>query len=222
MPLVIGDRAIQRIAIVDDDQKVREGYEYPVQELELTALPEVGPLPGLDAFIPGIQARADAAICDHHLRVKSYAPFDGAELVARCYRAFMPALLCTKWEDASLDEIRAVRRYIPVLLKPSELEPDSIKAGFVCCVEEFNGQFQPNRRSWRTLIRVEAVDSDGPRNDLYVVVPAWSPDAVIRLRKGDLSPEVQRAVEPGARLHAGVNLGAGHQSELYFEAWEVE
>lgn len=220
MPLKIGDRSIQGVAIVDDDSKVREGYEYPVQELDLTALPEAGPLPALEAYIEDILERADAAICDHHLRVKSYAPFDGADLVARCYQSFMPALLCTKWEDASLDDIRRVRRHIPVLLRPSELDPDSIRAGFVSCVEEFKGEYRPNRRSWRAMVRIEAVERDAPRHDVYVVVPAWSSEAVIRLRLADLPAGIQAVTFPGARLHASVNLGADHQAELYFDGWE--
>ena len=109
MSINIEGKAVGRISIVDDDRAVRQSYEMSVQELGLQPLNEAGPLGSLDEFAPLVPARADAAVCDFKLRVKKYAGFDGAALVARWYDAGFPALLCTKYDRASADEIRRFR-----------------------------------------------------------------------------------------------------------------
>jgi len=58
------------------------------------------------------------------LKVKTYATFNGAELVASLYDRKLPAILCTRFEFADLDEIRPYRQRIPALLRPDELDVD--------------------------------------------------------------------------------------------------
>lgn len=222
MPLQIGNRSVERVSIIDDDEKVRQGYELAVEDLGLTPVSEAGPLPPIPALVLDLASRTQAAICDHHLTVKNYASFSGAEMVAQCYVAMLPALLCTKWEDASLDDIRPYRQNIPVLLKPSELEPDSIRAGLAHCCEEFSGVFRPSRQAWRTLVRVEDVAPDPPHPFVFVVLSSWNPNEVVRLRLEHLPAPIQQRAAGGARFHARVNLGAEHHSELYFQDWEPE
>ena len=222
MSLKLNGKEIERVQIVDDDPMVRAAYKYPVEELQLEPILAEGPLPVLDQFITDTLRGADAAILDHQLRARNYANFNGAESVARLYQEGFPAVLCTTWADAKIDEMRRFRRFIPVILRPDELEPDSLVHGFERCIEEFNGRYRPSRKPWRSLIRVEDVDDDEWRGFLFVVIPGWDPNEVIRLRRNDVPGDIRERIEAGARrFHAHVNIGAETHEELFFEDWEV-
>lgn len=219
MPFVVAGRDVERIAIVDDDRAVRESYEESIREVGAEPIQESGPLEALATFAQRTRDRTQAALCDFKLRVKNYAAFDGAELTAHWYRLGFPALLCTKWDKASIDEVRRYRPCIPVLIKPSELDPDRITAGLEVCIHEFAGKRVPSRRVWRTMVRVEEV-SDGTYKYVYVVVPGWEPKEVIGLPFADIPDAVQALVKPDARLYAKVNLGAESYEDLFFDEWE--
>jgi len=213
---------IGRVAIIDDDARVRGVYEYTVQDLDLRAVNEVGPLGTINEFSPLAASHAEAAICDHHLQVSNYARFNGAELVAHFYERKFPAILCTKWEEAAIVEMRRFRRNIPVLLKPDELDPDAFISGIAQCVEEFGGVYVPQRRPWRSLIRVEDFDSaETADRRVYVVVSEWDSDTVVSLLAMDLPPPVRAELGKRQRFHARVNAGATTSHELYFSDWEI-
>lgn len=221
MTLTLADRSIHRVYIIDDDPNVRIAYEYPVEELSLQPVLAEGPLPALNDFIAQTLQVAEAAICDYRLRVRNYANFDGAESVAMMYENQFPAVLCTRWETASIDEMRRYRRYIPVLLRPDELNPDSFVHGLECCIEEFQGKFRPSRRPWKTLVRVEEVDPE--RSYFYVVIPGWDSNEVIRIRLDDVPSDIQEhIIGEQMRFHAQVNMGAEGSEDLYFEEWESD
>jgi hypothetical protein len=215
----IDHRTLNRIAIVDDDKAVRDTYETSIAELQVEAVNEAGPLPTLEEFVIAAPTRADAAVCDFKLRVKNYAAFDGAELVARWFEHGFPALLCTKWDRASIDELRRFRSKIPVLVRPTELDPDRIVAGLAICIQEFAGRLLSSRKAYRTLVRVEEVTVDRLPY-AYVVVPAWNPSEVVRLLMSDIPANVQPRVKAEARLYAEVNLGAESYEDLFFRSWE--
>lgn len=216
--LQIGTKSIEKVWLIDDDPAVRATYEDSVEDLQLKAVNQPGPLPDLDTFTKSFAA--DAAICDHHLAPHKYAPFNGATLVAKWYDLRFPAILCTKVENA-MDEIRPYRRRIPVLLKELGLNPDSIKLGFEKCIGEFNGQFSSTRRGWRTLVRVVDVDRIPTNKTVYVVVSAWDSNREIRLQLQELPKDIQELVTPSTRLHAVVNIGAESHEDLYFDNWEA-
>ncbi len=218
MALVIDNRSLERIALVDDDKTVRDSYEMSIEELKLQAVNEAGPLPELERFIREARARADAAVCDFKLRVKNYAPFNGAELVARWFETGFPALLCTKWDRANIDDMRRFRSKIPFLIRPTDLDPDRIIEGLTVCVRELAGHFLDSRKSYRSLVRIE--DLDEKSKYVYVVVPAWNPSEVVRLLFTDIPEKVRPHVQIDARLYAEVNLGAESYEELFFRSWE--
>lgn len=218
MGIVLLGRAINRIQIIDDDPRVREAYEYSVEELNVSPVLADGPLPTIDRFVEHSREVADAAICDFQLRVKNYASFNGAETVALMYRNQFPAVLCTRYEQANIDEMRRHRRYIPVLLRPDELNPESITKGLEACLKEFNNEYPSSRKPWRTLIRVEDVDNDN--GFFYVVIPAWDQNQVIRILKKDVPKYIQERLVEASRFHARVNIGANRHQDIYFYEWE--
>ena len=224
MAITIAKRSIEKISIIDDQAFVRESYELAVEDLGLESVPEAGPLDDeITNCVASISHKADAAICDYKLKVKGgYAKFNGAELAAGFYKMKFPALLCTKWHTADIDEMRPYRRYIPSLIVPANLEPASIKSGLEVCIREFGGDYRPVRRPWRALIRIEDVlKTDGGSEFVKVVVPAWNSNEVVRLSAGMIPPDIFKKLEAGTRLHAKVNLGAVGNEDLFFEEWEL-
>jgi hypothetical protein len=222
MGLLVAGREIERVSIVDDDGAARQGYEYSIEDLELIPIQEVGPLGQLETFLARTAGASDAAICDHHLRKRNYAQFNGAEAVAAWYRHGFPALLCTRYETAEIEEIRRYRRWIPVLMKPDHLDPTAIENGLFRCIAEFGGEFQPSRRPWRTLIRVDDVVEDGPQRHWFgAIVPAWDHSEVVRVWFDQVPPAVRDIIAPDVRLHAEVNIGAEDPEEIYFSNWET-
>lgn len=220
MALVVAGKKIETVGIVDDEASVRDAYRFNIEDLKLNAIVEPGPIRDPIGFVAQIASRADAVLCDHHLKVKEYAVVNGAELVAQWYDRKFPAVLCTKWEEASVDELRRFRKRIPALLKPAELNPDSFLAALSVCIEEHNGRFRPSRQAWRTLVRIEDVDAE--RGYVFVIVPGWTPSEVVRLVLRDIPESVWPAIVPDARVHAKVNLTAEGHDELFFEDWEPQ
>jgi CheY-like chemotaxis protein len=222
MAITIGSRSIKRISIIDDDAQAREVSEYSVEELGLEPLSEAGPFDLLSECVDAIRQRADAAICDYNLKVRDYSSFNGAELTAAFYEARFPAVLCTKWHTASIDEMRRFRRFIPLLVDPARLNPDSIIFGIEACIREFGGEFLTARRPWRALVRIEDIRTvEQGAKFVYVVVPAWNSNEVVKLPSEIMPPGILERLGPGSRLHAKVNLGANGNEELFFEEWEA-
>jgi len=216
MSLQIAGHEIRHVGVIEDDPGAREGYQYTLEDMDLKPVLEEGPLGRLEDYMAGQAERYEAAICDHHLAPSGYAAFNGARLVAEMSRRKRPAVLCTAWDEANVDEIRSFRRDIPCLLKPRELNPDSFRRALELCIEEFCGHFRPSRFPSRTLVRVEDTDTE----NAYLVLPGWNPQEVIRLPRRLISPEVHSCLKVGARLHAKVNIGAERQEDLYFDEWE--
>ncbi len=213
--LILGKK-IERVQIIDDESEVRDSYIYSVEDLKIRSVLAEGPLPPLQKFIQTSLKESDAAICDFKLRVKNYASFNGAEVVADFYKARYPAILCTKYVMASIDDIRVFRRYIPVIYEPDDLNPDSFIKGLEICIKEFKGKYSPSRRPWRTLVRIESSDD----NYFYVLIPAWDQTEIVRVFRKNIPPEIRRSLRPNKHLHAWINVNAQNNHEIYFYGWE--
>ncbi len=222
MALIIANTVIERVEIVDDDPDARDAYRYNLDDMQL--IPVLADKPkynNLSQFVSTIRSEAHAAICDYHLSTRNFATFNGGETVALLYKQKFPAILCTRFYKSDLDSLRSLLPYIPVLLTPSELEPETIEQGFRKCIEEFTGQFRPSRQPWRTLIRVEEYDAS--RKIMHVVIPAWDTNQTVGLQIQDVSSEIQQRILDGhEHFHAQVNLGAETYEDLYFTEWEPE
>ena len=212
---------VHRVAIVDDQPQSRKTYGYTVSNAELDPVPIDGPLGSLDDYLrQDIEAIADAALCDYRLNLKAYAGFTGAELVAGWYKRRFPALLCTRWEKTQVDAIRPLRRWIPVLLKPNDLNEETLSEGLETCIRELGGNFTAKRRPWRT--QVHFLQADEEHADIYYAeIPAWDLREVIRVRIRDLPAGLADRVTQGFRCHARANLGASEAEDLYLFDWDV-
>ena len=214
--LQLRDRSVTRALIVDDDPEARQSYEYVVEELDLDPHPLKGPLDDVPAFIETIEP-SDVLLCDYHLRLHNYATCNGDQLVAECYRANVPAVLCTTIADAVLR--RDCLRYIPGLIKSGNPDPDELVAAWGRCLSELNGTFEPSRRPWRTLVRVAELDDE--RKLAYVIVPPWDVRKKIPIDVDSLPSAIRDRLAPDRRFHALVNTGADNHEDLFFESWEA-
>ncbi len=212
--------SIRAIAVGDDNRDIRNTISDEIRDAHVEPKPLEGSYQTAEALVRAAMDVADAAIFDHHLRTRNYAACTGAEVVDMCYTKRFPSVLVTKYSKADIDQIRPHLRRIPVLLTPDDAHSDNILKGLELCIEEIDGRFRPSRKPWRTLVRIEDVDSDGPMPILYVIVPAWNSGEVIRLVHG--VPDWFRShARPGLRCYARVNIGAESQDELYFDDFEL-
>ena len=209
-------RQIERALIVDDEQHARDAYEYVLEDMDLQPHQVTGPLDDLAGFIDSIKPN-DAVLSDFHLRKRTYARWDGDRLVAACFRARVPSVLCTTIADPPIR--RDYLRYIPGLLNTGTPEPAELRRAWEKCVLELDGRFEPRRRGWRTLVRIADVDVD--HRCVYVVVPAWDVGRKVRIDNDNLPPEIQNLVATDRRFHALVNTGADSHRELFFDDWEL-
>ena len=210
-------RQVERALIVDDDPQARDAYEYLIEDMGLQPYKVPGPLNDLEIFFRSIGPK-DAVLCDFHLKKRAYANWDGDRLVAECYRAKIPSVLCTTIADAPVR--RNYLRYIPGFVSTGTPEPQVLHQAWEKCALELDGSFEPKRRPWRTLVRIADVDLD--HRCVYVVVPAWSTRQKVRIENDDLPQEIQKLIEPDRRFHALVNTGAIDHRELFFDEWETE
>lgn len=210
--------SIQRVSIVDDMIEARETLLDEFRGL-LDAHALTGPFDSAESLIAAVKQYGDAAICDHHL-IANYAPCSGAVVVARLYDSRYPAVLRTMYGKADVDLIRLHRRNIPVLMPPTDFEPDSFLRAWETCQREFAGEYAPDRRPWRTLVRIEDVAEDGVLPVVYVIIPGWNSREVIRLPRALFPTPLHSVVRAGERFFAQVNKGAESQEELYFTDFE--
>jgi hypothetical protein len=222
----IHGREIQRVLIVDDEPNAREGYTWVLADSDFEPVLEQGPLDPT----PGEYAQrtasdglgVQAALCDQRLGIRgNYASYLGAEIVKHWYALRFPAVLCTRFEDAAINDIRPLRRWIPALLPPDELHDDPEAFTRACdeCIYEFDVGFRAHREPWRAQVVVADVDEE--REHFWFEVPAWEHSARVRLRAEHIPEQIRVRLELDYRLFAKVNLGAERNEDLYFDAWEL-
>jgi hypothetical protein len=222
MPIELLTRKISRVAIIDDERESRRSYGYTISNADLEPVPQDGPLGTLDEYLcnSNIQASADAALCDFHLSARAYASFSGAGLVAKLYKSSFPALLCTRYEKAQIEHIRPLRRWVPVLITPSELNVETLRIGLEECIYELTKGFRANRRPWRTQVHFLSKDED-LKDTFFAEIPGWALNDVVRVCLDDLPPAVAKKVQEDFRCYAYANLGAESAEELYLCDWEI-
>lgn len=213
----IDGASINAVAVVDDDPDGRSSMEWVLSDAALATKTIDGPLDSLEGAEKLVFDGADALICDHHLSIRNYAGFTGAQLVARSTRAGRLAVLCTKFIGTELDEIRPLMADLPVVRRPDELnEPDELYWALKTCAEEIRGNPAPERKIWRAQLVVERSEPDG----IDVSFPSWPLDEAIRIRLSDIPATMHARLEPGFRTYAFVNLGATSSDQLYVSRWE--
>ena len=216
-------RDLERIMVLDDKSQTRETLAIPIEFANRTAVKVSGRLGTLERFLANAPS-ADAAIADYQLTPGHYADFDGDELVAAWYKQGFPAILCTSFATSNAAQFRRLRRWIPVVMSPQDLEPDSLMRALELTRREINEDFVPPRRPWRALVRF--VEFDEAANVANAKVAGWGEDVVGFSASGlpdGLRDHLRVAFKGGDeyRCFATANLGAESSNDLYVTEWEV-
>lgn len=211
---------IKRVFIFDDDELTRNGSLEVISEIGFEGIPVVKPETDVAKLIRQI-GDSSGLFCDYHLKMHQYACFNGDQIVAAAYNASKPALLCTSYTNFDASLSREIRRYIPIILAPEDLQDiDCIINGFDTCINELKGKFTPKRKPWRALVRIEEVDAENMAS--YVVIPKWHTDSKVQVFWDDFPDELKPAAKrEGHRFHAMVNLDNEHLPSLYLSEWEA-
>lgn len=215
--MTIQDRQIERALIVDDEPDARDAYEYLVEDMGIRPEKITDGLHGsLESFLTTIQS-GDVVLCDFHLKKRNYAPCNGDQVIANCFREKVPGVLCTSVAEPWIR--RDLMRYIPGLIRTGSPQPADLRRALDRCLRELDGNFEPDRHPWRTLVRVDDIDQD--QRCFYAVVPSWNASTKVRIYNHSLPEKVQKLIKPDRRFHALVNTGALSSGDLFFDDWEV-
>lgn len=212
------------LSVVDDNKANRLTMTSELEYLGMTVRALEGPFMNEAAALTAITDHSRAVICDHHLSQQDYASFSGAQLVARCYEAKFPAILVTRFSSDVIEEIRPFRHLIPALLTPKDLTDslDTLHRVLSSCMKEvFLGKFDPTRKPWQTLLRVEDVDIE--TKSVFLTLPAWDApegDNAIKIPLSMFPNELHEFVVPNARFFAKVNIGAEKHEDIYIKDFE--
>ena len=222
MSLNISNRSITTVRLIDDEPDIRAGYKHAVDDMSLLPIESTEFIASLEQFASQFDRNHDAAICDYHLKGKGkYSAFDGDELISHLYGISIPAVLCTRFENS--DSVRHRRRNIPVVISPRDLNEHVLFNAFALAIDEFNGNFVAERRSWRALIRVEGFEKVGKQLKLSLCVPGWNSAESMFLTIADNTDDVVNYIknECGAggtaRVFGQVNLGTELKDNLYID-----
>lgn len=207
------------IAVVDDDADVRNTYS-DIISLRYKPKALSGPFKTKDELVQATRKDAQGLMCDYQLTTHKFAPCSGAEVVSALYDLQFPAVLVTRFKQSDIDQIRPLRRKIAVILSPKDIDVDDVSRGLEQCRREFKSQFVASRKPWKTLLRVEDVDTLGSARFVKAVIPAWNPDEGIRFPIEMLPADLRGSVQSGTHLSAQVNIGAETANDLFLEAFE--
>lgn len=208
-----------RVAIVDDDADEAEMAVMEVVEagFEPFVISKGRHYDAVDELAAVIQEHAQAAICDHRLRPRGLANFDGAQLAAKLFDLKIPNLLITQFLMDAGVSIRQYRAKIPVLLSRAEVNSSSIKQGLQRCVSEMKGEVISERKPHQSLVRVEEVREEAGEAVVDAVVLNWNPHQAVRFPRVLVPEHLHPALGPDVWLLAMVNVGADKPEDLFFK-----
>ena len=229
MSIKLKDKVISRLGLIDDDDIVRRGYRYSTDDLALEAGDVSGPIRDVDTLVVKSKSEFDAIICDYNLKTKNYSSVNGDELCVRFYKTNLPTVLCTRFDGNLPLPIRKHRRFIPVVIAPSELDAELLVESLEVCIDELAGRFTKARKPYRAMLRIEGGDIIGSDRCLLLnlVVPSWNAGHMFTMEidqcAGEAYQTALQSVQNGSveRMFADVNLDAETVDELFISEWRL-
>lgn len=216
-------RTQDAIIIVDDDQESRASYALTARTAGFRVHLLSDPVKNIqDLLQTARSAKARFALCDHRLSEGNYARFSGAEAVARCNQASIPAVLTTRYQRSDIDtSIRRWRRWIPRLVASSDLSPSNLHDAFAACESEIVNDLVPReRRGYRSVLTVKDIVPKAAEKIVKVVVTQWNPTEQVGFPLSMVPLPMRGSVEIGTFLLATVNTAAERADDLFFENFE--
>jgi hypothetical protein len=218
MGIFIADHEINSLCIIDDDEGARASYVEAFYDTSFNAIAQEE-VNDISLFFDNSLRAFDAVISDHQLKKKkNYFPINGAQVVSMCYERNIPSVLVTKYDQAQMSEIRKFRKNIPVILNPSQFDEDTVINSLEVCIKEFKGEIRADRKLWRTLVRIDAIEE----NHIYIIIPGWDTSEAIAIGKDELPAHIKPIIDLDKRMHIEVNVGCESVNDLYFGNWEIK
>ena len=171
-------------------------------------------------------SNCSAVICDHRLSQTGFASFTGAEFVASLYDQGMPSVLLSTFSAIDGDtSIKLHRARIPSLIPRSDLDPRKIMLGLKVSESELAGFTAPERRPWRTLVRIEGISKEGETPVAEAIIHTWKPDLAIRyplalIEDSSIRQRLMNNYSWPVRLFAEVNVGCDDANDLFLQSFE--
>lgn len=219
-----------QVAVIDDDADYALSTAGIVEEASLipTIISEAEagfqcPHQLLD-FVQAIDCAA--VICDHRLKPKGLASFSGAEFVANAFDNSLPAVLLSTFATVDSDTtIKLHRARIPSLIAREDLDPHKIMDGLQRSESELAGNVTPERRPWRTLVRIESVSKQVEAPAADAIVHTWKPHQAVRfplmvIEEQSIRQYLMDNDSWPVRLFAEVNVGCDEANDLFFRKFE--
>ncbi len=216
---------VPRIAIVDDVPQHRGDLGLRVE------LAGYKPVPFEDRYSRPSQLVNEVkkhhiygVACDQRLREGNYAGFDGAEAVAALYAASVPAILVTDYTAADFSgPIRRYRRRIPLVIRTSDADPETLQRAFRLCDQEVRQKEIPlTRRPRRAIVLIDGTRK-GPNAEEEVIafIPQWNSEEAVLFPATLVPAQLHSSLEKGRMLLASVNIDAETGDDLFFEDFEL-
>ena len=79
---------------------------------------------------------------------------------------------------------------------------------------------RPEKKKWRSLIRVCAVYTD--KGYFNIIVLGWDVKEEVSIPFSTIPENIRMIVKPDKHLYAKVNIGAEHKEQLSFSEWEED
>jgi hypothetical protein len=221
---------IGTVAVLDDDADEAKGVKVQLQDIGVKAvIASLDWVPTLERAIDWIESNAQAVICDVQLtHYHSGINYNGAQLMSAVIGDHrIPGVLTTGFKDDVGMWVRPHRARIPVLVSRDEtVEPEVLVNGVETCRAEMVHGRAPDRETHRVPLYIEKTGIVEERVALDARVGGWSRKASIRFPASMLgerynTSEAASAIV-GRAFFARVNLGAGHETDLFFEDPEPE
>ncbi|HTA13313.1 MAG TPA: hypothetical protein VK781_00470 [Solirubrobacteraceae bacterium] len=218
------------VAVLDDDVGQAKAVEFQLQDVGVeTIVVNLDEVPTLDRAIDWITHKVNAVICDVQLsHLHSGVSYNGAELMSSVIGdCKIPGVLTTGFKDDVGMWVRPHRHRIPVLISRDETEePEVLVDGVEACRVEIAKGRGPDRETHRVPLYIEKAGITEVGVALDARVGGWSRKASMRFpavmldeRYADLDAALAIT---GQVFFARVNLGAQHETDLFFEDPEPE
>ena len=212
-------KPIPKMAVIDDDSRVRASYSEALQDYGFEPVEIEGPLDCVSRLFDGPLKDCDAVMTDLVLQGGGYAMYNGGDIAVEGSLRRIPVLLCTAYDNVNLKLPRSQRRRVPAIFPRAEFGQSLLMSGIERCIAENDGRFSADRRPWRT--QIEVVDIDENCKCAWVIVMGRSADERTSIFMNELPKHIQTDLKKGRMLHAKVNVGAQSREELYFDDWEA-
>jgi CheY-like chemotaxis protein len=221
---------IGTVAVLDDDTDQAKVVEMQLQDIGVeTIIADLAQVSKLEQAIDWITGNANAVICDVQLNhLQSGICYDGAQLMSAVIGDYrIPGVLTTGFKDDVGMWVRPHRRRIPVLVSRDEtVKPEVLVRGVETCRAEIDHGRAPDRETHRVPLHIEKTAVVDDRVALDARVGGWSRKASIRF-PADMLGRQYNTIDAargivGRAFFARVNLGAEHETDLFFEDPEPE